>query len=116
MRLHLLITLVKSSEYFRVIESLRTCIMASQINFEFACHLMAFCILTSLKCVLNDLCTFRRTFENSMAWWTVIDNEMSDKNVVKVVGKEQRKGSDSLVDEQEVQRRRRLSRTKQLKI
>ena len=30
MRLHLLITLVKSSEYFRFIESLRTCIMASQ--------------------------------------------------------------------------------------
>ena len=29
-RLHLLITLVKSSEYFRFIESLRTCIMASQ--------------------------------------------------------------------------------------
>ena len=28
-RLHLLITLVKSSEYFRFIESLRTCIMAS---------------------------------------------------------------------------------------
>ena len=30
MRLHLLITLVRSSEYFRFIESLRTCIMASQ--------------------------------------------------------------------------------------
>ena len=30
MRLHLLIALVKSSEYFRFIESLRTCIMASQ--------------------------------------------------------------------------------------
>ena len=30
MRLHLLITLVKSSEYFRFVESLRTCIMASQ--------------------------------------------------------------------------------------
>ena len=30
MRLHLLITLVKISEYFRFIESLRTCIMASQ--------------------------------------------------------------------------------------
>ena len=29
MRLHLLITLVKSSEYLRFIESLRTCIMAS---------------------------------------------------------------------------------------
>ena len=29
MRLHLLITLVRSSEYFRFIESLRTCIMAS---------------------------------------------------------------------------------------
>ena len=29
-RLHLLITLVKSSEYFRFIKSLRTCIMASQ--------------------------------------------------------------------------------------
>ena len=30
MRLPFLITLVKSSEYFRFIESLRTCIMASQ--------------------------------------------------------------------------------------
>ena len=30
MRLHLLITLVRSSEYFRFIEFLRTCIMASQ--------------------------------------------------------------------------------------
>ena len=30
MKLHLLITLVKSSECFRFIESLRTCIMASQ--------------------------------------------------------------------------------------
>ena len=30
MRLHLLITLVRSSEYFRFIESLRTCIMTSQ--------------------------------------------------------------------------------------
>ena len=30
MELHLLITLVTSSEYFRFIESLRTCIMASQ--------------------------------------------------------------------------------------
>ena len=29
MRLHLLITLVRSSEYFRFIEFLRTCIMAS---------------------------------------------------------------------------------------
>ena len=28
--LHLLITSVKSSEYFRFLESLRTCIMASQ--------------------------------------------------------------------------------------
>ena len=32
-RLHLLITLVKSSEYFKFIESLRTCIMASH-NFH----------------------------------------------------------------------------------
>ena len=31
MRLHLLIALVKSSEYFRFIESLRTCIMASHL-------------------------------------------------------------------------------------
>ena len=31
MGLHLLITLVRSSEYFRFIESLRTCIMASQL-------------------------------------------------------------------------------------
>ena len=30
MELHLLITLVRSSDYFRFIESLRTCIMASQ--------------------------------------------------------------------------------------
>ena len=30
MELHLLITLVRSSDYFRSIESLRTCIMASQ--------------------------------------------------------------------------------------
>ena len=30
MRLHLLIILIRSSEYFRFIESLRTCIMASQ--------------------------------------------------------------------------------------
>ena len=32
MRLHLLITFVKSSEYFRFIEFLRTCIMASQYH------------------------------------------------------------------------------------
>ena len=31
MKLHLLITLVRSSDYFRFIESLRTCIMASHI-------------------------------------------------------------------------------------
>ena len=30
MELHLLITLVRSSDYFSFIESLRTCIMASQ--------------------------------------------------------------------------------------
>ena len=30
MRLHLLITLVKSSEFFKFVESLRTCITASQ--------------------------------------------------------------------------------------
>ena len=30
MELHLLITWVRSSDYFRFIESLRTCIMASQ--------------------------------------------------------------------------------------
>ena len=33
-RLHLLITLVKSSEYFRFIESLRTCIMASHLKYK----------------------------------------------------------------------------------
>ena len=32
MRLPLLITLEKSSEYFRLVESLRTCIMASHIS------------------------------------------------------------------------------------
>ena len=35
MRLHFLITLVRSSEYFRFIESLRTCIMASQDHLKF---------------------------------------------------------------------------------
>ena len=33
--LHLLITWVKSSDYFRIIESLRTCIMASQSTRKF---------------------------------------------------------------------------------
>ena len=32
MRLHLLIALIKNSEYFRFIESLRTCIMASHLQ------------------------------------------------------------------------------------
>ena len=32
MKLHLLITLVRSSECFRFIESLRTCIMASHLH------------------------------------------------------------------------------------
>ena len=41
MRLHLLITLVKSSEYFRFIESLRTCIMASQNIFELVAYPLA---------------------------------------------------------------------------
>ena len=33
-------------------------------KFEFICHITTFCILTSLKCVLNDLCTSGRAFEN----------------------------------------------------
>ena len=42
----------------------------------------------------------------------MIVSEMSDKKVARVVGKVQRKGSDSLVDEHEVQRRRRFLTTK----
>ena len=54
-RLHLLITLVKSSEYFRFIESLRTCIMASHFHEIILLERILHDVLHQLARSLEDL-------------------------------------------------------------
>ena len=75
MRLQLLISLVRSSEYFRFIESLRTCIMASQStgNLKIKLHICTLGLRSSKSfflfqmlyawvcfiCVMHELHEFR---------------------------------------------------------
>ena len=57
--LHLLITWVRSSDYFRFIESLRTCIMASQSTGNLKSLKLHICTLglrSSKVCVSDDIC------------------------------------------------------------
>ena len=65
MRLHLLITLIRSSEYFRFIESLRTCIMAS--------HYIQFSTIVS---VFNFRYGY---FYNLLIVWNIFSLENSKK-------------------------------------
>ena len=67
MELHLLITLVRSSDYFRFIESLRTCIMASQStgNLKLKLHVCTLGLRSS-KSFLSQMLKF--LFQMLYAW------------------------------------------------